>query len=89
MNFSPLKPVVAEHVRQVILMGETAGELNVLLRDVAPVSVVRNMPEAVKLADQVARAGDVVLLSPACASFDMFDNYKQRGCEFERAVNNV
>ncbi|OGT22977.1 MAG: UDP-N-acetylmuramoylalanine--D-glutamate ligase [Gammaproteobacteria bacterium RIFCSPHIGHO2_02_FULL_42_13] len=89
MNFSPLKPVVAEHVRQVILMGETAGELNELLCDIAPSTIVQSMQDAVRLAEQVARAGDIVLLSPACASFDMFDNYKQRGCEFERAVNNL
>ncbi|MEX0601895.1 MAG: UDP-N-acetylmuramoyl-L-alanine--D-glutamate ligase, partial [Bacteroidota bacterium] len=47
------------------------------------------MEEAVRVSRDLARAGDVVLLSPACASFDWFENYEHRGKEFKRAVNSL
>ena len=57
-----------------------------------PIIVALDVPtaeEAVRLADQLAVAGDAVLLSPACASFDMFENYRQRGEHFIRAVQEL
>ena len=48
-----------------------------------------SFPEAVKLASQLAEEGDIVLLSPACASFDMFDNYEQRGDVFKELVQQL
>ena len=53
---------------------------------------VRNfdaLPEAVKLANKIAESGDIVLLSPACASYDMFENYEQRGKEFVKMVKSL
>ncbi|WP_242848840.1 hypothetical protein [Syntrophomonas palmitatica] len=51
--------------------------------------VAGDLADAVEQARQLARAGDVVLLSPACASWDMFDNYEQRGDLFCQLVNNI
>jgi UDP-N-acetylmuramoylalanine--D-glutamate ligase len=53
------------------------------------VEIVESLAEAVQLADRLAETGDVVLLSPACASYDMFDNFEQRGCEFKRLVREI
>ncbi|MBA7663008.1 UDP-N-acetylmuramoylalanine--D-glutamate ligase [subsurface metagenome] len=53
------------------------------------VELVESLAEAVQLANQLAETGDVVLLSPACASYDMFDNFQQRGCEFIRLVRDI
>ena len=51
-----------------------------------PLLDAASMPEAVRIASQRAHAGDAVLMSPACASFDMFDNYEQRGARFRALV---
>jgi UDP-N-acetylmuramoylalanine--D-glutamate ligase len=53
------------------------------------VEVVKSMEEAVKSSSKEAKSGEVVLLSPACASFDMFNNYEHRGKVFKEAVNNL
>ena len=53
------------------------------------VELVNSLAEAVQLANQVAETGDVVLLSPACASYDMFENYEQRGREFIKLVQEI
>ncbi|MCJ7776916.1 MAG: hypothetical protein MUP16_01190 [Sedimentisphaerales bacterium] len=53
------------------------------------VEIVSSLVEAVNLAGQLAESGDVVLLSPACASYDMFDNFAQRGKEFTRLVQEI
>jgi len=78
-DFFPLKQVVRDHARAVILMGEDAQKICDVLDDTAPVFFVKSMSEAVSLSAQQAKPGDNVLLSPACASFDMFKNYLQRG----------
>jgi UDP-N-acetylmuramoylalanine--D-glutamate ligase len=69
-----------------VLIGETADELERLVRGRVPVSRASSMSEAVELAAGLARAGDVVLLSPAAASFDMFTDYAARGDAFRQAV---
>lgn len=83
-DFSALKGVFEKHLRGLVLIGEDAEKL-------AAVSQVKHcfansMAEAVQLSREVACAGDIVLLSPACASFDMFSNYNQRGECFVEAV---
>jgi UDP-N-acetylmuramoylalanine--D-glutamate ligase len=59
------------------------------LNEVKPISLAGGLSEAITLADREAEAGDVVLLSPACASFDMFRNYDERGKEFKRLVHQL
>ena len=88
-DFSPLKNVVLNKVKHLILLGEDAELLNAELSDVTNVIIVKDLNEAVLNANQVAGKGDAVLLSPACASFDMFSGYEQRGNEFAVAVSEV
>lgn len=85
-DFSVLKPAVATKVKQVILIGQDAGLIEQALNDVADISHASSMEQAVELAAKLAEAGDYVLLSPACASFDMFKGFEHRGEVFMAAV---
>ena len=88
-DFTLLQPAVASHCKQVVLLGEDAAKLQAALATSAPVTLVGSLDEAVTLAAGQAVAGDVVLLSPACASFDMFAGYADRGERFVRAVDRL
>jgi len=85
-DFSVLAPVVARTVRAVVLLGRDAPLIEAVLPDSVPVLHAADMDQAVALAAEQARPGDRVLLSPACASFDMYKNYEQRGERFMAAV---
>ncbi|MBN7795376.1 UDP-N-acetylmuramoyl-L-alanine--D-glutamate ligase [Parahaliea mediterranea] len=85
-DFGQLRQAVGAHCRQVLVMGEAAGALRESLSDIAEVIDVESMEAAVRRAAAAARDGDVVLLSPACASFDMFTGYADRGDQFAAAV---
>ena len=89
-DFSPLAPAVKAHARAVILIGRDAGVLEQAL-SATGVTLLRagTMEEAVAAAHSAARAGDAVLLSPACASLDMFRNYGHRGDVFAAAARRV
>jgi UDP-N-acetylmuramoylalanine--D-glutamate ligase len=86
LPFNQIKEVIAEKVRLAVLIGETQDALSAAWGDAVPCVRAHSMDEAVRLAASHARGGDSVLLSPACASFDMFANYEHRGDEFKRAV---
>ncbi len=88
-DFSPLASVVADKARAVILMGEDAPLIAEVLKETPKVFFVKNMKEAVKVASEQAEANDNVLLSPACASFDMFKNFEHRGDVFVAAVSEL
>lgn len=86
-DYAPLVPFVEDKVRAVVAIGESADKVVRELGPAAPATVVaRSMEEAISEARRFAHPGDVVLLSPACASFDMFDNYEHRGDTFRRLV---
>ncbi len=85
-DFSPMMPIIQQYCRSVVLIGEAASELNNLLKDILPCVPATTMEEAVAKADKLAQPGDGVLLSPACASFDMFKNFEHRGEIFREAV---
>ena len=85
-DFAQLRSAVGSHCKMLILLGEDAPKLQAALQDIAPVTLAGTMEEAVAVAAAGAAAGDVVLLSPACASFDMFSGYVHRGEVFSRAV---
>lgn len=83
------KTVAKNNVKNVITIGETGPAIANALFEQGYTNIIegaRSMPEIVQQAHQFAHAGDVVLLSTACASFDMFKNYKHRGEEFKKAV---
>jgi UDP-N-acetylmuramoylalanine--D-glutamate ligase len=85
-NFKVLREVVSRRVKKLIVMGQAADLIRKALADAAPAIVVKNMAEATERAYRAGSAGDVVLLSPGCASFDMYDNYAQRGNDFKDSV---
>ncbi len=88
-DFSPLRGAVAEKVRALVLLGHDAPRLARALGDLVPVQCVADMDEAVSVARRLACAGDQVLLSPACASLDMFAGYEARGDAFRTAVRRL
>jgi len=88
-DYTLLRQSVSEKVRRVILIGEAAVLLEKALSGAAPLVRAQSMEEAVQLASAVAEPGDAVLLSPACASFDMFNSYAHRGEVFAAAVERL
>ena len=85
-DFGILRDEVHAHVRALIVIGRDAGVIERALKDVVNVARATDMEDAVSRAHTLACAGDVVLLSPGCASFDMFRNYEDRGETFMAAV---
>jgi UDP-N-acetylmuramoylalanine--D-glutamate ligase len=77
----------APRLRAVVGLGEAAGEVHAAFDGIVPVEVAGDMDEAVGRAASLARPGDVVLLSPACASFDQYRSYAERGDDFARIVH--
>ncbi len=78
-----------DNVKEIILMGKSKKMLAEVLKKVKPVLQVDNMQDAVKIATKKARRGDCILLSPMCASFDMFKNYKERGEQFAKEATKI
>lgn len=89
-NFSPLVRPVKENARAVVLIGRDAYIIEkVLLETAVPIYHAQDMQEAVAIAKRVAQTGDAVLLSPACASLDMYENYIKRAEAFVAAVKRL
>jgi UDP-N-acetylmuramoylalanine--D-glutamate ligase len=95
LPFGQFGQKIAENAKAAILMGQTAPKIADAIRTTqyarrsAKVEFVNSLAQAVELAAKFAVAGDVVLLSPACASYDMFENYEHRGREFARLVQKL
>jgi UDP-N-acetylmuramoylalanine--D-glutamate ligase len=85
-DFRPLRPLVATRVKALLLLGEARHAIREQLGDVCPMEEVGSLGEAVARGAALGAAGDTVLLSPACASFDMFRDFEQRGDVFREAV---
>ncbi len=86
-DFSPLAPAVAGHARAVLLIGRDAPLIRQAIEGCGvPIEDCASLEQAVERGQQLAKPGQAVLLSPACASFDMFTSYKHRGETFARAV---
>jgi len=88
-DFSPLKSLMKEKVKHLVLIGETRNKFKGILNGSFGYEESDSLEEAVSLAKAKAEDGDVVLLSPACASFDMFKNYADRGNRFKTIVKNL
>jgi UDP-N-acetylmuramoylalanine--D-glutamate ligase len=89
-DYSELMSLVREKVKSIICLGVDNKKIIDTFGNVVDVMVeVDNMVDAVKTAQHMAEKGDAVLLSPACASFDLFENYEDRGMQFKSAVQNL
>ncbi|WP_010519136.1 UDP-N-acetylmuramoyl-L-alanine--D-glutamate ligase [Croceivirga radicis] len=89
-DYTDLMPLVREKVKAIICLGMDNSKLVATFgKVVEPLVETYSMEEAVKIAYKVAERGDAVLLSPACASFDLFKNYEDRGDQFKDAVRNL
>ena len=84
--YDPLKPLVQKHVKLLILIGEARNSMARAFEGDTEIAVTDTLEAAVALAHEQSASGDAVVLSPACASFDMFDNYEHRGRAFKHAV---
>lgn len=88
-DFSALRAPVQRFCRAVVLLGRDAGRLAETLESTAPQIRVNSLDEAVQASANLAQPGDAVLLSPACASLDMFRNFEERGRLFAQAVGGL
>ena len=88
-DFTKLRGLVKSKVKGLILLGQAKEKIKDALGDLVPTYIVESMQEAVELGFKKADKGDCVLLSPACASFDMFKDYEHRGRVFKEAVLNL
>src|SRR5574343_1874250 len=89
-DYDELMPLVREKVKGIICLGVDNKKLVDKFENVVEVLVeTTSMDEAVKIANKIAEKGDTVLLSPACASFDLFENYEDRGRQFKQAVQKL
>jgi len=88
-DLSPLEALIQKRVKHLILIGEAKDRMNRELGGLTDTVMAKTMEKAVLLAHQKAKAGEVVLLSPACSSFDMFKDYKERGKVFKETVKRL
>jgi UDP-N-acetylmuramoylalanine--D-glutamate ligase len=85
-DFSMLGEHVNKHAKHLVLIGEAADRIEAQLGSLVPITRAGSMQEAVLRAAEIAVQGDTILLSPGCASFDMFTSYIHRGETFQEAV---
>lgn len=88
-DYSPLLPLIKERVKDLILIGEATKKIRQVLGGFEPIQEARSMDDAVRLAASLGQPGDVILLSPACASYDMFADFEARGRAFKEAVRRL
>jgi UDP-N-acetylmuramoylalanine--D-glutamate ligase len=89
-DYNELKEVVAQKVKAIICLGVDNSKIVQAFKDIVPIiEETASMEQAVKTSYQMGKKGDVVLLSPACASFDLFENYEDRGRAFKFCVSEL
>jgi len=88
-DFRTLIASIEKHVKCIVLLGEASSKIRSQLGGIVPTEQSTSMTNAVEIAYGKASSHDIVLLAPACASFDLFENYEHRGKEFKKAVNEL
>lgn len=88
-NFDVLQPMLGAKTKQVVLFGEARDQIEPQLGNTTPIAKEATLKAAVLRAYRDAKPGDIVLLSPGCASFDAFANYRERGNHFKEVVRNL
>jgi len=88
-DFRPLQALLRERARRALLIGAAREKIAVQLGGCVPAELLETLPEAVARVAELAAPGDIVLLAPACASFDQFDNFEHRGRVFKEAVQRL
>ncbi|MCK4648309.1 UDP-N-acetylmuramoyl-L-alanine--D-glutamate ligase, partial [bacterium] len=86
LDYSPLRPLVEKKVKALILLGEAKKKIAQALSSCKRIKMAEDMKEAVNIAFGLAGEGEIVLLSPACSSYDMFQNFEERGKAFKKVV---
>lgn len=96
LDYEPIAKPIVNKVNKLILMGQTANKISTVVKIEAKrqnknieIYRVKDMEEAVRKAKEIAEDGEVVVLSPASASFDMFKNFEERGDNFKKLVNDI
>lgn len=89
IDFAPLRDLVRERVKTMVVIGEASEKLLRTFADSVPLTACTDLQEAVRTARQRAREGDSILLSPMCASFDMFNSFEHRGEVFKNIVKEL
>jgi UDP-N-acetylmuramoylalanine--D-glutamate ligase len=85
-DYAPMREILKKRVKALILMGEAKEKMRKAFQDLVPVHLVDDMEEGVRVAWRLAQDGDAILLSPACSSFDMYQDYRERGRIFKESV---
>ena len=88
-DFRLLLPHIKRHVKHILSYGEAGGEIAAAIGDAVRLNRVSSLNQAVASAHDLAKPGDIVLMSPGCASFDQFNNFEERGNKFKELVNNI
>ncbi len=88
-DFTGLGKLIKERVKGVILLGECKEKLATNWKGLAPITKVETLPQAIRVAYKLAKPGETVLLSPACASYDMFTDFEERGRVFKEEVKKL
>ncbi len=88
-DYSVLNDLIAKHVKKMYLIGESRHEMKKVFENIAPVEMFNDLETAVKSAFEESDQGEYIVLSPACASFDMFTNFEDRGKKFKEIVDKL
>ena len=88
-DYSQIKDEVKKRVKKIYAIGSSAQKIYSFFKNITEVEIIDSLDETIYKAIADAESGDVLLLSPACASFDMFSSYEDRGNQFKKIVNEL
>jgi len=88
-DFSSLIPLIQQNVRNLIVLGETKSQIVDTFKECVTINEVSDLKEAVHRAYEISKSGEYILLSPGCASYDMYDNFEERGKHFKQLVDEI